>query len=141
MADHVAKASTVIDAPMGRVWDALVNPEKIKQYMFGTTVSSDWKKGSAITWKGEWEGKSYEDKGEILRIEPPRLLEYTHYSPMAGEPDEPEFYHTVTVELSESGGGTKVALSQDNNKTDEARQHSEKNWTMMLEGLKKIAAG
>ena len=30
-----------------------------------------------------------------------------------------------------------VALSQDNNPTDEARRHSEENWKMMLAGLKK----
>jgi hypothetical protein len=31
-----------------------------------------------------------------------------------------------------------VTLSQDNNATDEAREHSEQNWRMMLDGLKKL---
>jgi hypothetical protein len=57
----VARASTIIDAPVAMVWDALVTPETIKRYMFGTTVVSDWKEGSSIVWKGEWKGKSYED--------------------------------------------------------------------------------
>lgn len=136
--DHVAKATTSIDAPAAKVWDALVDPASIKQYMFGTDVSSDWKEGGAITWKGEWQGKAYEDKGTIRRIEPGRVLEYTHFSPLAGLPDAPENYHTVTVELSGNGSSTNVALSQDNNPTDEEREHSEKNWRMMLEGLKKF---
>lgn len=133
-----AKASTTINASRAKVWDALVNPKTIKQYMFGTTVVSDWKKGSPITWKGEWQGKAYEDKGVILQIEPQRMIQYSHYSPLSGLPEKPENYHTVTIELSEKGAQTAVVLSQDNNPTEEARQHSEKNWGMMLAGLKKL---
>jgi len=136
--DLLAKASTTIDAPAATVWDALVKPEKIREYMFGTNVESDWREGSPITWKGEWEGKPYEDKGKILRLTPPRVLQYSHFSPMMGKPDVPENYHTVTIELSQDGSGTRVALSQDNNETEDARAHSEKNWTMMLDGLKKF---
>ena len=136
--DHIARATTTIDAPASRVWDALVDPPSIQQYMFGTNVESDWKEGSAIRWKGEWQGKAYEDKGVIRKIEPPRVLQYTHFSPLAGLPDQPENYHTVTIELNERDGRTDVTLSQDNNPTDEAREHSEKNWRMMLDGLKKF---
>jgi len=87
--------------------------------------------------RGEWKGKPYEDKGTVVAFEPPRLLKVTHYSPLSGLPDVPENYHTVTVELTGRGDATDVTLSQDNNPTDEAREHSEKNWKMMLDGLKK----
>jgi hypothetical protein len=50
----------------------------------------------------------------------------------------PENYHTVTVELSGAGGQTHVSLAQDNNETEETREHSEQNWHMMLESLKKL---
>ena len=136
--DYIAKASTTINAPAATVWDAFVNPARIKQYMFGTNVVSDWKQGSPITWKGEWQGKAYEDKGTILKFSPPRPLQYTHFSPLTGKPDKPENYHTVTIELAGDGARTNVTLTQDNNRTEEERQHSEKNWTMMLEGLKKL---
>lgn len=134
----IAKASTTIDVPVAKVWDALVNPEAIKQYMFGTNVISDWEEGSPIMWRGEWQGKAYEDKGEICQIKPERILQYSHFSPLSGLPDQPENYHTVTIELSETGNQTLVALSQDNNATEEACEHSEKNWGMMLAGLKKF---
>jgi uncharacterized protein YndB with AHSA1/START domain len=134
----VAKASATIDAPVAKVWDALVNPVMIKQYMFGTNVVSDWKEGRPIIWKGEWQGKWYEDKGVILKIEPNRLLKYSHFSPLSGQPDAPENYHTVMIELSSKGPQTIVSLSQDNNATEEARKHSEKNWENMLTGLKKL---
>jgi uncharacterized protein YndB with AHSA1/START domain len=134
----VANAQTSIEASVDKVWDALINPEIIKKYMFGTTVSSDWKNGSDITWTGEWKGKAYEDKGKIKQIKPKTLIQYTHYSPLTGEPDLPENYHTVTIKLTPENGSTTVVLSQDNNKTEDARQHSENNWTMMLSELKKL---
>jgi len=55
-----------------------------------------------------------------------------------GKPNVPENYHTVVVELAEQGERTLVTLSQDNNPTEEAREHSEKNWQTMLDGLKKL---
>lgn len=136
--DLIAKVSTTVDAPAGKVWDALVTPETIKRYMFGTTVVSQWREGSPISWKGEWKGKPYEDKGVIQRLKPGRTLEYTHFSPLSGLPDLPENYHTVTVSLSERDGRTLVSLAQDKNETEEARQHSESNWKTMLDGLKKV---
>ena len=132
----VATASTHIDATPERIWKALVTPAAIKQYMFGTTVTSDWKEGSPIRWKGEWQGKSYEDNGTILAFEPNRKLEYSHFSPLAGKPELPENFHTVTIELAPEGKGTNVTLSQDNNASEQEREHSTKNWEMMLSGLK-----
>jgi uncharacterized protein YndB with AHSA1/START domain len=134
----VAVATVTIDAPRERVWKALVTPSQIKQYMFGTNVESDWKPNSPITWKGEWNGKHYEDKGKILDCRPGELLRYTHFSPLAGLPDKPENYHVVTIELSATERSTQVRLSQDNNTTDKAREESEKNWHMMLNGLKRL---
>jgi uncharacterized protein YndB with AHSA1/START domain len=134
----IAKTEIEIDAPANRVWDALVNPARIKEYMFGTNVISDWKEGSPIIWKGEWKGKKYEDKGVIRKLQPERVLQYTHFSPLASQPDQPENYHTVTIELSDEQRHTHLALSQDNNPNDEARAHSEENWRMMLTSMKKI---
>lgn len=134
----IARAHTTINAPVARVWDALVNPEMIKQYMFGTNAVSDWKEGSPIVWKGEWEGKPYEDKGVILRLKPEQVLQYSHFSPLSGQEDVPANYHTVTIEVSPEENGTLLRLSQDNNSTEEDREHSEEMWGMMLSGIKKV---
>ena len=133
----VARASVSVNAPVAKVWDALTNPEVVEQYMFGTKVISDWKKGSPITWKGEWQGRKYEDRGVILKLKPERLIQYSHFSPLSGLPDAPENYHTVTIELSNLRTQTLVSLSQDNNPTEEARKHSEETWKTMLATLKK----
>lgn len=132
----VAKASIAINASIAEVWEALTTPDKIKHYMFGTNVVSDWKEKSSIVWKGEWQGKKYEDKGVIFRLEPEHLIQYSHFSPLSGLPDAPENYHTVTVELSNLGTHTLISLSQDNNPNEEARKHSEKMWKTMLATLK-----
>ena len=134
----IAWAEVRIYATADRVWNALVNPEIIRQYMFNTTTVSDWKEGSSITWKGEWQGKQYEDRGVILRLEPERLLRYSHVSSLSELPDIPENYHTVTIKLSGENGYTQVSLSQDNNPTAQARDHSRKNWEIVLAGLKKL---
>lgn len=137
----VATAQTTISAPLEKVWDALVNPGIIKQYMFGTTVNSGWTEGSSITWKGEWKGKSYEDKGRILQIIPNQILRYSHFSPLSGLEDKPENYHTVTMDLKPVNEKTQVVLRQDGNADEQAKQHSQKNWEMMLDGMKKVLEG
>lgn len=134
----ISKSSITINAPVEEVWNALVDPNAIKQYMFGTNVVSDWHEGSTILWKGEWNGRAYEDKGEILKLTPGQTLQYSHYSALAGVPDQPENYHTVTVELSNEGKQTHVSLTQDKNATEEERAESQKNWETMLTGLKKF---
>jgi uncharacterized protein YndB with AHSA1/START domain len=50
--DHafVAKVSATINAPKVRVWNAFLDPATIEQYMFGTNVVSDWRKGSPSVW-------------------------------------------------------------------------------------------
>ena len=138
MADHVATAEIEIDASPSRVWTALTDPDEIEKYMFGSHVVTDWQPGSSIVWKGEFEGKKYEDKGEIVEFEPGRRLTVTHFSPLSGQDDVPENYHTLTYELEGDGAKTRVALSQDNNSTVEAAEHSKANWKKMLSGLKDV---
>ena len=138
MPDHVATAEIQIDARLAEVWDALVDPKLIKKYMFGTEVDTDWTPGSPIVWRGVYEGKSYEDKGEILEIEPEQLLRMTHFSPLTGKEDAPANYHTLTYKLEMNGDKTRVSLSQDNNASDEEAEHSRSNWEKMLSGLKEV---
>jgi uncharacterized protein YndB with AHSA1/START domain len=133
-----AQATTLVNAPASKVWDALTNPSLIKQYLYGTEVTSDWKVGSPITYRGEWEGKSYEDKGEILQIEPDKLLVSTFWSSLAGLPDLPENYKTVRYELFPEADGTKLTITQDNNATQEEADHSTQNWTTVLDKLKEL---
>ena len=134
----IAKAKIKINAPLSKVWDALINPKLIKKYMFGTEVISDWKEGSKIIWQGEWQGKNYVDNGVILRMIPEKLIQYSHFSPLSGLPDNPDNYHTVTIELLHEKTDILVSLTQGNNQSEQDKEHSEKNWKMVLESIKKL---
>ncbi len=138
MADLVATAQTDIDASPEQVWAALTDPSLIEQYMFGSVVETDWKPGSPIVWKGEYEGRAYEDKGTVVTVEEPRLLVVTHFSPMSGQDDVPENYHTLTYELERRPAGTHLSLSQDHNASADEVEHSRKNWESMLAELKTV---
>ena len=141
MAGVMSTAEVEVKASVGKVWEALTDPEIIAKYFFGSRVETDWRPGSPITWKGEWEGHAYEDKGRVLDVVPNRLLKVTHFSPLAGLPDRPENYHNLTFELEQRGAATRVRLTQDNNKDEAEAERSTQNWTTMLEGLKKTVEG
>ena len=136
MTDLILKIQIGINAPKQKVWDALTNPIQIKKYMFGTEASSDWKVGSPITFRGEWEGKSYEDKGTILEMEKEKILKYNYWSNFSGDKDEPSNYSNITYLLGWQDGKTEFTLIQDNLKSEDARAQSEKNWGMMLGTIK-----
>ena len=134
----IAKATIIANAPVAKVWRALTTPELIKQYLFGTEVTTDWQPGSPITYRGVWKGKPYEDKGKILQVDPEKLLVSTFWSSVSGLPDTPENYKTITYKLSAEGTGTKITLFQDNNASQEEVKHSEGNWNMVLNALKQL---
>jgi len=137
----IARATTTINASASRVWEALINPKLIKQYLFGAEVISDWKESSPIIYKGIYEGKTYEDKGSVLKVEPEKLLLITHWSPLSGSPDTPENYHKVSYELAVENGSTQLTITQDNNSSEEEQEQNAKFWKMVLDGMKKLLEG
>jgi uncharacterized protein YndB with AHSA1/START domain len=134
--EFTAHSNVDVQANAEEVWEALTNPAIIRQYMMGTDVESSWKSGSKIAWKGEFKGKKFEDHGEVLDALPGKFLKYTHITGKDIERD-PIDEHIVTVELSEENDRTHLHLSQANNKDEQSKLESEKNWQTMLEGLKK----
>jgi len=138
MTGHVATAEVDISASPAQVWHALTDPDLIEKYMFGSHVESTWNPGDPITWTGEYDGKPYEDKGEVLAVEPEHRLEVTHFSPLTGQDDVPENYHRLVYELDDRGDTVHLTLSQDNNGSEDEASHSAENWQSMLTGLKEL---
>jgi uncharacterized protein YndB with AHSA1/START domain len=130
--------SVTIAAPASKVWEAMTENSKRKQWFFGVDTKTDWKEGSPLIHTGEYQGKPYKDKGEILEIEPGRMLVHTHWSDTSGVPDKPENYQTVTFMLSENDGKTTVTVAESNFPSDKARETSEAGWEKALEGLKHL---
>jgi uncharacterized protein YndB with AHSA1/START domain len=141
MTDIGLDESITIGAPIERVWEALTTPDRIKEWFFGVDTESDWKEGSPIVHRGEYQGRPYEDKGTILAIDPPRLLVHSHWSPASGLPDAAENYERVSWELAERDGGTELTIREANLASEEARATSEQSWRMVLQNLKKLLEG
>ena len=142
MGSFVARAEVDVHAPRRSVWRVLTSSGSHPEIMFGAEIVSDWRLGSRIVWRGEWQGKTFEDHGRVIELEDmrePWRIVLTHFSPSAGLPDVPENYHTLRFVLDEIPTGTHVTLDQDNNSTAEAAQHARENWAAMLRGVKAVA--
>jgi uncharacterized protein YndB with AHSA1/START domain len=94
------------DAPIGDVWDAVTQPDRIKRWLM--PVSGDLRAGGTFQLEGN-------AGGEILTCEPPRLLRATFGDPNSivevrltpnGDSDTTlELEHTVPIEIAQSGAG------------------------------------
>lgn len=135
----VATSSIAINASPTQVWQVITDPAAMKEFFFGSEVATDWTVGTPIVWRGVWEGKPYEDRGEVVEFEPGRKLVTTHFSPLTGQPDIPENYHTLTWTLQADGADTMLTLSQDNNGSAEGAAHSKGMWDTLVASVKNIA--
>jgi uncharacterized protein YndB with AHSA1/START domain len=122
---------TIVAANADTAWSCFMDPKQSAEFFFGISFKSDLVKGHPIVWQGEWQGQSFEDRGIILEIERPRLFRYDYVSSMA-----PETHYEVVYSFETVPGGTRVAIKQSNASSREAAEHSEKNWTAMLDAIK-----
>ena len=94
------------DAPVGDVWDAVTQPDRIKRWFM--PISGDLRAGGSFQLEGN-------AGGEILSCEPPRLLKVSFGGPTSivelrltpdGDSDTVlELEHTVPIEFAQSGAG------------------------------------
>jgi uncharacterized protein YndB with AHSA1/START domain len=138
MTDLSLTSSITIDAPIEDVWKAVTTPALIKQWFFGVDTETDWNVGSPLVHRGEYQGKPYEDKGEILQFDPPKLLVHTHWSDLSGKPDTPEHSQEVSWALAQRNGATELTITERNLPSEEAKAVSEESWRMVLENLKNV---
>ena len=135
---QLATTSISIHATPAEVWEALVNPEIIKQYFHGTETNTDWVLGSPITFTGEWQGKPYIDKGTILEIIPERVLSYSYWSSMSGTDDFEDNYAHVTFHITNYDEDSTLVITQDNLEEDEEVVKAEDNWMNVSKTIKEI---
>jgi len=133
MTGHTATASTHVAEPPERVWAELLHPGA--RWMLGANIETDFRPGSPITFEGHFFGRVFADKGQVIAVERPRLLHFTHYSPLSELPDVPESYHEIRIDLTPDDGGTRVAVQQSNIDTAEHAARSEQHWCQALATL------
>jgi uncharacterized protein YndB with AHSA1/START domain len=137
--EFISKSSMDISASSTRIWEALVDPAIAKKYFFGAEIVTDWKVGSPITFKGEFNGNKYEEKGILLNVEPNTQLQYSHWSNFDGLPDKPENYRTWTFDIKEKGGKAKLSISEDNIPTEKQKKRSDEFWSGVLLAIKELS--
>lgn len=143
MATQAVQVAAHINAPLASVWQALTGLEVLGRAFFGSKVETSWEVGGPIVFTGEWQGKQFQDKGEVMGFFAQKQLRFTHWSPLSGLEDRAENYHLVTFDLEPSGATTKVRLTQDTRKDtpldDATRRELVRNWSAVLERLKKAS--
>ena len=130
--------SFLINASSQKVWNALTDPNLVKQYFFGTNLQTTWKVGDPITFSGEWEGKSYVDEGTILQIDAGKSVTYNYWSSFSGKEDKPENYANIVYQLEDQGNQTKLTIQQDGIADKDVLSHSEQNWKMVVNSMKEL---
>ena len=133
MPGFIARADVEIDASPEKVWEVITM--RASEVTFGAQVISDWRVGSQVIWAGERDGERFEDTGEVLDAVAPYRLMLTH---VAGRPGATA-PHRITYELSSSGDGTRLELSQDGNPSDGAAGEASARWHEHLEAVKRRA--
>lgn len=128
--EKVARASITIASARQTVWTALVAPDSLSRFTPAIDVHADWRPDGALSWKAPLEGRTYEVDGTVLRVDAPRLLEYEYANPII------HARHRVTIELSDDGSGTRVAVSEDGHRRDVDLLHGVGAWRLVLANLK-----
>ncbi|MDR9854964.1 SRPBCC family protein [Paenibacillus sp. VCA1] len=129
-----------INASTEKVWEALTDPEQVKQWQYGSILLTDWQEGGEIRFRNEWEGQVFEQWGKVLEIIPHELIRYSLFAPRPGLEDKPENYFIMSYILSEEGGSTLLRIEQEDNRpgaTQEVRE-SEEDEQSVLGMLKKL---
>jgi uncharacterized protein YndB with AHSA1/START domain len=136
-ARYSIEVHTSIRTPIRDAWALLVDPVRLGQLFWDSTVESDFVTGHPFVWKGVWEGKPFEDKGTIRQVQAPTLLQYTHWAPSSG-PDTEENYSLLTWKLAEEQDGVLVTFLHENIATQAMKDHSEPMWKMLLERMREM---
>ena len=137
--DLIVSESIDINASAEKVWDGLTNPEIIKEYLFGTQTITDWKVGSDISFRGEYQGQVYKDKGIVRENVPLKLLSYSYWSGFSGTEDKPENYSLVTYTLSsEDNKKTVFTWTQKGFANEKGYKHSLSGMADFLQKIKEV---
>lgn len=136
MSDNISKI--VIRASAQRVWEALTRPDLVKQWQYGTDLSTDWRTGSSIVFRNEWNGKVFEQHGSVLEVEPGRLVRYSLFAPQPGVEDQPENYFVMSYLLEEVDGQTTLTIAQDDPRNQPAQESVDEGENAILSALKAL---
>ncbi len=128
-----------IHAPRDKVWEAITRPDIISRYLNVDQLKADWRKGSAVMYTGEVDGKQTKIRGEITEFEEGHSLsidfpkEVGKLSFTLIDQSEPQLFN-----LSMHESTTLVTLNQSRAGTAKDRRRIRSNWKGALKRMKDI---
>lgn len=101
---------TIIRTTPAKLWEALTEPQFIRQYWFGTTIECGWKKGSP--WKLIKPDGHTDTTGEVLEIDPLRrmVIRWQNESKPELKAEGPS---RCTFELEPMGSAVKLTITHE----------------------------
>jgi uncharacterized protein YndB with AHSA1/START domain/DNA-binding transcriptional ArsR family regulator len=118
-----------------RLWQAITDDDARRRYSFGVGVRSDWSPGSRIETYHPDAGIAI-GEGEILEIDPPRLLVHS-FTALWSDEVEGEGTSRVTWEIEPVGDSCRLTLTHDQLR-ENANSELYGGWPMILSGLKTL---
>ncbi len=138
---HEVRIVRRLAAPPDEVYDAWTDPQSVMEWLLPrrverTTATIDLRVGGRFQIDMVGDGRTYPHEGEYLRLERPRLIEFTWISMATNRQRS-----VVTVELRPVGDGeTELSLTHKYLPTEEAAQNHRDGWTVALDHLTALLA-
>jgi len=135
MTENIFVYVTYIRTSPEKLWDALTKPEFTKRYWFGTHQETDWKQGSS--WKLIFPDGRVADTGEVLEIDPPRLLVLKWRNEF--RPDvKADGYTSCTFEIEREGEMVKLTITHEADRPHKLIEAVSSGWPRVLSSLKSL---
>ncbi len=106
----IAKVSVIINAPVSKVWEDLMDHGQVEQHLSG--------------------------EPHIVGIVPERILHTAYLSYFSGQEDKPENYSNVIYEVSPENGRTLMTITQDHIESQGDLHLRKQAWGTVLAGMK-----
>jgi hypothetical protein len=95
----IVSKSVIINTPQDKVWNALGNPNVIKEYLLEIKALSENKVGSEMIFHGKYNGHTYRDHKVIFESAVNGKINYSYWSGFPGIEDNIESASSVTYNL------------------------------------------
>ncbi|HUQ97139.1 MAG TPA: SRPBCC domain-containing protein [Chitinophagaceae bacterium] len=132
-------SAIIINASKQNVWESLTQPQLVKQWQYGSDLTTTWEPRTPIRFRTVWEDTVFEQWGQVLEVQPTGFLKYTLFAPRPGLEDKPENYFTMLYRLSGENGQVKLEIIQEDNRPGAVEEAPQGDENGVLQALKKVA--
>lgn len=127
---------TFIRTTPDRLWSALTSPEFTRQYWYGVHHESEWTPGAP--WRMIFADGRVADTGEIVEVDPPRLLVLKWRNEFKPEL-KAEGYSRCTIEIEPMEGAVKLSITHTMDKAgSKLIEAVSGGWPRILSNLKSL---